>query len=197
MVCFDLINKYMNINRENELGIFDDMIEEEIEEVDVEEELEEYIEYSEEDLEMELEETEENLEYLEEDLITHFKSSLSFDLNENYNIDKEDFDYSRLIVSEKYSDDYYVFYLDLEDKAVSYLSLYNDYEEELYNNKFYLCGIYRKVYPNEDKDVINCIYINDALEKRQFEIVRNLYKTDVPTITNEIEVSKWFKEYYM
>lgn len=194
MVCFNLINRYINTNRENELGIFDDMIEEEVEEVNIEEEVEEYIEYSEEDLEME---TEENLEYLEEDLITHFKSSLSFDLNENYNIDKEDFEHSRIIVSEKHSDDYYVFYLDLEDKAINYLSLYNDYEEELYNNEFYLCGIYRKVYPNEDKEIINCIYMNNALEKRQFEIVRNIYKTDIPTVTNEVEVSEWFKEYYM
>lgn len=197
MVCFNLINRYMNINRENELGIYDDIIEEEIEDVDIEEEVEEYIEYSEEDLEMELEETEENLEYLEEDLITHFKSSLSFNLNENYNIDKEDFEHGRIIVSEKYSDDYYVFYLDLEDKAVNYLSLYNEYEEELYNNGFYLCGIYRKVYPNEDRDVVNCVYMNDELEKRQFEIVRIMYKTDVPTVANEIEVSEWFKEYYM
>ena len=193
MVCFNLINRYMNINRENELGIYDDIVEEEVEEVDVEEELEEYIEYSEEDLEMELEE--DLAIELEEDVITHFKSSLSFDLNENYNIDKEDFEHGRIIVSEKYSDDYYVFYLDLEDKAVNYLSLYNEYEEELYNNGFYLCGLYRKVYPNEDRDVVNCIYMNDELEKRQFEIVRIMYKTDVPTITNEVEVSEWFKDY--
>lgn len=200
MVCSnDLNNRIVKYISREVINMFEGVLEEfefedEFEESESMEEIEEEFE------EENINEFEEEFEFMEkyysnDELIEYFKENLSFDINESHIIIEENIEKGKMIIGEKNSNDYYIFYFDLSNPNIDYLRLYNDFEEIMSDGRYKLFSIYKKICPQKGLESINYLYINSKSEKRHFETIRTLYNPDILTLTIERSVCEWYQNF--